>query len=131
TARASTSISRGFDNAAYRSRLVGYQISDIGTQLASGQSPFLVLAQQGPQVANALEGVQGVAGRLAAFFSGPWGAALLAATTIAGGLVARLWDTRDASDAAAASAQKLASALNNLRNLNFTYEDIFTVAREA
>src|SRR5690606_28973414 len=63
TARASTSISRGFDNAAYRSRLLGYQISDIGTQLASGQSPFLVLAQQGPQVANALEGVQGVAGR--------------------------------------------------------------------
>lgn len=28
----------------------GRQLSDVGTQLAGGQSPFLILAQQGPQV---------------------------------------------------------------------------------
>jgi phage host-nuclease inhibitor protein Gam len=128
--RSSAAISQGFNNAAMRSRLLGYQISDIGTQLASGQSPFLVLAQQGPQVANALEGVGGVAGRLAAFFSGPWGAALLAATTIAGGLIAKLWESEDAADSAAEAANRLASAWANIANLKFDSNDLTSAVKD-
>lgn len=85
----SASIARSFDQASARSRLLGYQISDIGTQLAGGQSPFLILAQQAPQVSNALEGTAGVAGRVATFFSGPWGAALLAAASVVGVLISK------------------------------------------
>ena len=47
-------IGRSFDQAAQRSRQLGFQIQDIGAQLSSGTSPFIVLAQQGPQVASAL-----------------------------------------------------------------------------
>lgn len=85
----STAIVRSFDHAGQRSRLLGYQIADIGSQLAAGSSPFLILAQQAPQVANALDGATGVAGRMATFFSGPWGAALLAAGSVLGTLLLR------------------------------------------
>ena len=37
---------------AQQSRNLGFQISDIGAQLSVGTSPFIVLAQQGSQVAN-------------------------------------------------------------------------------
>lgn len=77
-------VGRSFGNAAQQSRNLGYQISDIGVQLSAGTSPFLVLAQQGPQVANALEGARGAVGRFATFLSGPYGAAVLAATTLLG-----------------------------------------------
>lgn len=77
-------VGRSFGRAAQHSRLLGYQISDIGVQLSAGTSPFLVLAQQGPQVANALEGARGAVGRFATFLSGPYGAAILAATTLLG-----------------------------------------------
>jgi hypothetical protein len=77
-------VGQSFAAAAQRSRLLGYQISDIGVQLSGGTSPFIVLAQQGPQVANALEGARGAVGRFATFLSGPYGAAILAATTLLG-----------------------------------------------
>lgn len=128
--RSSAVIGRSFDQASARSRLLGYQISDIGTQLASGASPFLVLAQQAPQVANALEGVGGTAGRLAAFFSGPWGAALLAAASVAGVLIGKLWETEDAADGAAAATNRLADALKNLGTLDFTGQNATDIMEE-
>lgn len=84
-----TGMGRSMELASQRTRLLGYQISDVGTQLAAGTSPFLILAQQAPQVANALDGTRGVAGRLATFFSGPWGAAMLAAGSVLGVLATR------------------------------------------
>lgn len=89
---------QSMNRAAQQSRLLGYQISDIGTQLAAGTSPFLVLAQQGPQVANALEGARGGLGRFASFLSGPWGAALLAATTILGGFILKNRESGESVD---------------------------------
>lgn len=101
-AKAEQGVTRAMNKAglsarqmAQQSRNLGYQISDIGQQLAVGTSPFIVLAQQGSQVANALEGTTGVVGRFAGFLSGPWGAALLAATTILGGFLFRSKETTD------------------------------------
>lgn len=37
----------------YTTLNLGRQFADIGTQLAGGQSPFLILVQQGPQIADA------------------------------------------------------------------------------
>lgn len=127
--RSSAVIGRSFDQASMRSRMLGYQISDIGTQLASGQSPFLIIAQQAPQVANALEGVTGVAGRLAAFFSGPWGAALLAAASVAGVLIGKLWETEDAADSAAGAANRLTQAMSNLASFEFDSDDLTAVTK--
>lgn len=75
-------VGKSFDRASQRSRLLGYQIADVGASAASGINPFVILAQQSSQFANALEGTTGIAGKMAAFFSGPWGAALLAAGSV-------------------------------------------------
>lgn len=83
---------------ANATRNLGRQIADVGSSLASGSSPFLILAQQAPQVADALAGTQGAAGRVAAFFAGPWGAALLAAASVAGVLVGKLLEAESAAD---------------------------------
>lgn len=91
-------------------RNLGRQISDIGTQLAGGQSPFLILAQQAPQVADALADTGGKAARVASFFAGPWGAALLAAGSIAGVLVGKLFDLDEAQNQVKKSADAVAEA---------------------
>lgn len=107
-------IDSGTAQAAMRSRLLGYQISDIGTQLAGGQSPFLILAQQAPQVANALDGTTGAAGKLASFFSGPWGAALLAAGSVLGILISKLGEADEATLSHANAAKTLEQAMDDL-----------------
>jgi hypothetical protein len=98
-------------------RLLGYQISDVGSQLAAGQSPFLILAQQAPQVANALEGTAGVAGRLATFFSGPWGAALLAAASVVGVLTGKLLEAKGAGEEAAQGYDTAANAASRYKSI--------------
>ncbi len=54
-----TAVQRSAGAAQQATRVLGQQIADVGTQLSSGTSPFLILAQQGPQVANALDGAKG------------------------------------------------------------------------
>lgn len=76
--RANDNIGRGFDKggrdaerALGRSRAaaqtLSFQLNDIATQLASGTSPFTVMAQQGGQVAQALNSAGGLRGAFAAF----------------------------------------------------------------
>ncbi|KQT13995.1 hypothetical protein ASG40_19405 [Methylobacterium sp. Leaf399] len=43
---------------------LGYQVNDVFTSLASGASPFMVIAQQGGQIYQALDGPRGVTGGL-------------------------------------------------------------------
>jgi hypothetical protein len=108
------SIVRSTGQIAQSQRNLGYQFADIGASLASGSSPFVVLAQQAPQVANALEGVGGTAGRLAAFFSGPFGAALLAAGSIIGVLASKSLEASDAHDKHKKAADELKDAEDRL-----------------
>lgn len=79
--------SLGAQNAMYVQ--LGYQAQDVTASLASGINPLVILAQQGGQTAAALTGLGGTAGRVAAFFAGPWGAAIIGATLIIG----YLWDS--------------------------------------
>lgn len=108
--KAERAIVASSGNIGLAQRNMGRQIADIGTQLASGQSPFLILAQQAPQVADALADTSGRAGRLAAFFAGPWGAALLGAASIVGVLIGKLFDLEGAHKAAEKSADSHAEA---------------------
>jgi murein DD-endopeptidase MepM/ murein hydrolase activator NlpD len=90
--------SRSVQQAQQASRNLGFQIADIGTQLSAGTSPFLILAQQGPQVANALEGASGAVGRMATFLSSWQGALILAAGTLAAQFIPKLLETGDGVD---------------------------------
>lgn len=90
---------------------LGFQIGDIGTQLASGTSPFIVFAQQGPQVAQAFgmmsdgaDRTTGATGKsklsfaaLGAFLTGPWGAALMVGASLLGVFASAMLDGGDAA----------------------------------
>lgn len=91
--RAEGQIVRSAGAMANAQRNLGRQIADIGTQLAGGQSPFLIIAQQAPQVADALADTGGKAATVARFFAGPWGAALLAAGSALGVLLDKVIQT--------------------------------------
>jgi uncharacterized protein YcbK (DUF882 family) len=114
-----------------QSRLLGYQISDIGAQLSVGTSPFVVLAQQGPQVANALEGATGAVGRFAGFLSGPWGAALLAATTILGGFIGRSLEAGDSIDDLVEKLQQQAREAEDAEKANDLFAKTLEGVRKA
>lgn len=88
---------------------LGYQMQDISMQLATGVNPLIVLAQQGGQTASALAGAGGVAGRVASFFAGPWGAALLAGGAAVGLLWQNLNGAKSSTDALADSQNALAT----------------------
>ncbi|MBP6818350.1 MAG: phage tail length tape measure family protein [Ferrovibrio sp.] len=64
---------------------LGQQIQDVGVQLAGGQNPFLILAQQGPQAAYAVGGFANLA-KLALSFVTPLNVAL-GALAVTGGIV--------------------------------------------
>lgn len=118
-ARSTQVIDKSMSQAAQRSRNLGFQISDIGAQLAGGQSPFLILAQQAPQVANALDGAKGAVGRFATFLSGPWGAAMLAAGTLLGVMASKYIDLGSAVDDA---VDKLKESADKTRDANAAQE---------
>lgn len=72
----------GRQNAMYVQ--LGYQAQDVTASLASGINPLVILAQQGGQTAAALSQMGGTAGKVASFFAGPWGAAIIGATLLLG-----------------------------------------------
>lgn len=97
--KAADDIDKSAGRIANARRNIGRQVADIGAQGAGGQNPALIFAQQAPQIADALADVGGAAGRVASFFAGPWGAAILAAGSILGTvLIPRLLEGGDAAD---------------------------------
>lgn len=94
---------------AYRAGIqqVGFQVSDFAVQVAGGTSAVRAFALQGPQAVQALalmgSGADSTAskfGKFASFLSGPWGAAILVGTSIAGALATSLFDTGKEADKA-------------------------------
>nr|WP_286209056.1 phage tail length tape measure family protein [Azospirillum sp. A1-3] len=68
--------------AAHEITNLTYQIQDAAVQLAGGQSPFLVLMQQGPQATGAVGGLS----RALALMLSPIGLTIAAGATLAAGL---------------------------------------------
>jgi hypothetical protein len=81
--------SLGRQNAMYVQ--LGYQAQDVTASLASGINPLVILAQQGGQTAAAMATMGGTVGRVASFFAGPWGAAIIGFTLLLG----YLWKSED------------------------------------
>lgn len=79
---AENNVSQFTGRAGNATRNLGRQIADVGASVSSGSSPFVIIGQQAGQVADALADTGGRAAKVAAFFAGPWGAALLAAGSV-------------------------------------------------
>ncbi|RSV15686.1 hypothetical protein CA235_07490 [Sphingomonas sp. ABOLF] len=107
--RAEAQIARSAGAMANAQRNLGRQVADVGAQVAGGQSPFLILAQQAPQVADALADTGGRAAQVAAFFAGPWGAALLAAGSVLGVLVGKALEAGDSIEGLVEKLQESAA----------------------
>lgn len=116
----SNAIATSTEQAAQRSRLLGYQIQDIGVQLAGGQSPFLILAQQGGQVAAALDGAGGAVGRVAAALSGPFGSAALIGVSMLGQIAVNALSASDAKDRQKEATDALKESVDRLNNSSAT-----------
>lgn len=76
---------------------IGYQMQDVVASFAAGINPLVILAEQGGQTASALSQMGGAGGRVAAFFAGPWGAAIFGAITLVGFLWGSLRKSKDAT----------------------------------
>lgn len=94
-------VAKGSREQQYALRSLGSQLSDVSTQLSTGTSAAQIFAQQSGQVAGALAGMGGALGKVGAFLSGPWGAALLAATSLAAVFVSKQKEAEDGTDALA------------------------------
>lgn len=118
---------------------IGYQMQDVVASWASGIHPLVILAQQGGQTAAAMSTMGGTVGRVAAFFAGPWGAAIIGFTMVLGYLWQSLddgkkktLDLNDAESRRTATVKELTEALRgyveqqkdannqNLTNLDLT-----------
>jgi len=93
---------------------LGQQMQDVTVQAQFGTNALQIFTQQAPQAAFALTGLANSAdstkariGSLATFLSGPWGAALFAATAIVGPFVAMMFKAGDAADDTASSIEQL------------------------
>lgn len=99
---------------------LGYQMQDVTASIASGINPLVIFAQQSGQVAYAMQGMGGTAGKVAAIMGGVWFQALTAGVII----LAALWDANkkaekstkdvmDAEDRRKMSVKELTTALRD------------------
>lgn len=91
------------------------QIGDMATMYSLGAKPMQIFASQGAQIIGALQLMSGGASKFAMFMGGPWGALITAGTLILAPLIANLFSTEDAADAAAGGTDRLTDALKRLK----------------
>lgn len=89
---------------------LSYQIGDVATQFALGARPMQIFAAQGQQVIQAVALMGGGTSRFAAFMGGPWGVAIMAATSVLGVFVPKLLEGDAALKAAEFSSYGLKDA---------------------
>lgn len=77
---------------------LGFQISDVSQSFASGVSPMVIFGQQASQVVQAVGMMTTKTSGLVGFLLGPWGAAILAATTVLGTLYFAHDKTKDSTE---------------------------------
>jgi hypothetical protein len=76
----------------------GQQFQDFAIQVQGGQSPMVAFTQQISQLGFVMQGASGVFGTFGRFITGPWGTAIILATSLLGPLVKSLNDAKEASD---------------------------------
>lgn len=116
-------------------RNLGFQIQDISIGLATGQSPFTVLAQQAGQTASAVQDLGGTVGKVGAFIAGPYGSIIIAATAVLGNLALAHLNARDGADKQADAEKALKDATTALDQAtgvaNVSQREKIKLSREA
>jgi hypothetical protein len=100
--------------SAFAARNLGFQIADIGTQLSGGQSPFLIIAQQGPQVSQALQEISASGAGLGQVLKTVALPGFLSILGILGPFVAQLLAGANAAGTKADAIKQLTSAINDM-----------------
>lgn len=91
-------FNKGSTASSVVSKRLGLQIGQIGSQLAVGTSPFIIMAQQASDVAIALDGTGGKLGKFIGFLGTMQGALILAAVTIGAQFIPKLFQAEGAVD---------------------------------
>ena len=94
-------------------RNLSFQIGDVGSQLASGSSPFIIIAQQGPQVTQALQDISASGATLGQVLKGTAFPGFLAVLSVLPSLISMLPNGADAADDHAKAEKALADALRD------------------
>lgn len=113
------------------SQQLSFQIQDVTQQFALGVSPMVIFAQQGGQVVQALDLMMGGGNRFISFMAGPWGAVLLGATMIIGGIITALNSGADAAAAKKGAVEDLTTAIGNLNDATKQQTQSEYAARDA
>ncbi|EEX09627.1 lambda phage tail tape-measure protein [Ruegeria lacuscaerulensis ITI-1157] len=98
--------------ARFRTQQMFFQLNDIGVSLAGGMNPFVVMAQQGTQIAQ-----------IYGFGNGGVGAALRDVSGLVSGLVRRFWPVAAAVGAVSAVIGGLTREINNTTDATVTFGD--------
>lgn len=101
---------------------LSFQINDVATGLATGQPPMMIFAQQGSQIVQALQMMEGGGNKFIKFLSGPWGMALTAATVVVAPLIANLLKTNDAEKALVEKMKEDAKTTEQTRQAKAVFE---------
>lgn len=120
--------SLGAQRAGYQQ--VGFQLQDAIIQAQMGTSAFVILGQQGGQLAqafalmgNSADGAKGKFAKFAGFMGGPWGAAITVGVSLAGALATALLSNSDATDKAENSTINFSNSLRAAQGLVADYAD--------
>ena len=121
------------DNVRHSTMNATQQMQDMAISLYSGQRAGTVFAQQLPQLAFALSGLEGSAnktlgrlGKFGTFMSGPWGLLVGLGIGVLVTLATRLFETDDAAEKATGSVGDLANKLDLTKN---SYESLTAVVK--
>lgn len=92
---------------------LGMQISQVGTQMATGTSVGQIFAQQIGDIGYALTGMSGRLGAVGAFLSGPWGVGLSLAAMALIPLITNLAGAKEAAVDLAKTSEETQGAIQN------------------
>ncbi len=93
---------------------LGLQFGDFTQQVSLGINPVVAFGQQAGQAAYAASQMGGAVGAVGTFLAGPWGAIILAATTVVGGFAYQMLTAGDAADQKAQKLRTLEDAVKDL-----------------
>lgn len=129
--RTGTTAQGAVTNSVRASRVayvqLGQQMQDVVIQAQMGTNAFQIFTQQVPQAAFALSGLGGTVGTVARVMSGPFGAAIFAATALLGPLIANLITGGKAAEDTGSAMSKLSDKLDFSKN---SYESLTAVIEE-
>jgi hypothetical protein len=112
--KAAGSIERAGGQASNAARNLGFQLSDIGTQVAGGTSPFIIISQQAPQVLQALQDMTAAGATLGSTLRTIALPGFLALASVAYTLAQNLYKGADAADTKKKAVDSLKDAVDRL-----------------